>query len=322
MRPTLVPLFVAVWLASPSDAFATFSIVARDPISGAFGVAVHSHFFAVGRIVPWASPGIGAVATQAFADAGYGPKALALLRGGKGAQLALEQLVKVDGARDSRQVAVVDRNGNVAVHTGTANIPHKGHLIGKGYSVQGNMLGAPSVLPAMAKAFEDSRAPFAGRLLAALDAAQRAGGDYRGKQSAAILVVSGSAHEEFWNHVQLDLRVDDAVEPLVELNRLYRVARAYSRVFAAGHMVAKREFAAALVAASDVFGMPDANDEVRLLATMVEASAGSVDLAAKHAREILARSPQLRPNLLHMPTKRFPGLPALRKLLGIADGYP
>src|SRR5437867_3332681 len=166
----------------------TFSIVARDPVTGDLGVAVQSHWFSVGPTVPWAEPGVGAVATQSFVRIDYGPEGLALMKRGVSAPDALKQLVAGDKGRDVRQVAMIDASGRVAAHTGDRCIQAAGHHVGANYSVQANLMVDAGVWPAMAKAFEGSHGDLPERMLAALDAAQQAGGDIRGRQSAAILI--------------------------------------------------------------------------------------------------------------------------------------
>src|SRR5262245_30498038 len=183
----------AVRAEPPQRPLHTFSIVARDPATGELGVAVQSHWFSVGSVVPWAEAGVGAVATQSFVLASYGPKGLALMKSGKSASEALDELVKADAGEDVRQVAMVDARGRVATHTGARCIDVAGHHAGAGYSVQANMMLNDRVVPAMAKAYEAAQGPLAARLLAALEAAQEAGGDIRGQQSAALLVVRGQA---------------------------------------------------------------------------------------------------------------------------------
>jgi uncharacterized Ntn-hydrolase superfamily protein len=208
----------------------TYSIVARDPATGELGVAVQSHWFSVGALVAWAEPGIGAVATQAFVEAGYGPKGLALMRGGAAAPDALKKLLAADTGSAVRQVAFVDAQGRAGAHTGARCIVYAGHHVGDGYSVQANMMGNDKVVPAMRQAFEAAKGDLAERMLAALDAAQAAGGDIRGCQSAAILVVDGKRTDEPWKARKLDLRVEDSAAPLAELRRLVTLARAYDHM--------------------------------------------------------------------------------------------
>jgi uncharacterized Ntn-hydrolase superfamily protein len=211
----------------------TYSIVARDPATGQLGVAVQSHYFSVGTVVPWAEAGVGAIATQSIADPGYGKLGLDLIRSGKSAPDALRSLLAGDDGRDLRQVAMIDVRGRVAAHTGSRNIPEAGHEVGANFAVQANLMVNDKVWPAMARAFETATGGLAERMLAALDAAQAAGGDIRGKQSAAIVVVSGTPTGNSWVDRVVDLRVDDSKEPLKELRRLLVLRRGYDHIDAA-----------------------------------------------------------------------------------------
>jgi uncharacterized Ntn-hydrolase superfamily protein len=205
----------------------TYSIVARDPETGRLGVAVQSRYFGVGSTVPWAEPGVGALATQSFVEVSYGPRGLELLRGGTSAPDALEALLAEDDGRDVRQVAMVDANGEVAVHTGARCVQAAGHVIGEGVSAQANMMERDTVWDAMLASFADTdRAGFPERLVAALRAAEGEGGDVRGRQSAALIVVDGDASLPRWERV-IDVRVEDHADPLTELERLVRLRDAY-----------------------------------------------------------------------------------------------
>lgn len=208
----------------------TYSIVARDEKSGQFGVAVQSHWFNVGSLCPWVEAGVGAVATQSSVKVSYGPQGLKLMREGKSAQGALYALLAEDEDRETRQVAMLDACGNVAVHTGTRCIAKAGHVAGSGFSVQANMMKKDTVWGAMAEAFQKAQGDLAERLLAALQAAQAEGGDIRGKQSAAMLVADGIRSEEPYEHILINLRVDDHPEPLVELERLLHIQHAYEHM--------------------------------------------------------------------------------------------
>ena len=198
----------------------TYSIVARDPETGELGVAVQSHYFTVGPIVPWLQAGVGAVATQSFVEPAYGLRGLARMAGGAAAPDALAALVADDDARDVRQVAMVDTAGRVGAHTGAKCIVDAGHRVGDGFSVQANMMRRPTVPDAMFEAYTSTAAPLAERLVAALVAAEGEGGDIRGRQSAAIRIVRAASGDDPWNDVVLDLRVDDHPDPVVELARL------------------------------------------------------------------------------------------------------
>jgi uncharacterized Ntn-hydrolase superfamily protein len=217
-------------LGPATRAHATFSIVARDSATGDLGVAVQSHYFSVGPIVPWAEPGVGAVATQSLVEVSYGPKGLQLMRDGRSAPQALQELLGQDQYRDVRQVAMIDAEGNVAVHTGDKCIPDAGDHAGAQYSVQANLMSNKSIWPAMARAYEAARGDLAARLLAALEAGQRAGGDIRGQQSAAIIIVHGKRSAKPWADRALDLRVEDSPRPIEELKRLVTLWRAYKHV--------------------------------------------------------------------------------------------
>jgi uncharacterized Ntn-hydrolase superfamily protein len=224
----------------------TFSIVARDPITGEIGVAVQSHWFGVGTTVPWAEAGVGAVATQSFVDPAYGKLGLELMRSGKSAPDALKSLLAGDEGREVRQVGMVDAQGRVAAHTGKMNIPAAGNFVGKNYSVQANLMSNDRIWPAMSRAFESTKGDLATRMLAALDAAQAAGGDIRGRQSAAIIIVSGKPTGKPWVDRIFDLRVDDSPEPLKELRRLVTLQRAYAHMNAGDLAVEKKDNEGAL----------------------------------------------------------------------------
>jgi uncharacterized Ntn-hydrolase superfamily protein len=205
----------------------TYSIVARDPDTGQLGVAVQSHYFAAGSVVTWAEAGVGAVASQASSDPAYGKLGLDLMRARKSAPDTLAGLVASDSMQAVRQVAMVDALGRVAAHTGSITIPEAGHIVGDGFSVQANMMLKNTVWPAMAEAYRATKGELVDRFLAALDAAEAEGGDIRGRQSAAILIVEAKSTGRPWVDTIFDLRVDDAPEPLAEIRRLVAVRRAY-----------------------------------------------------------------------------------------------
>lgn len=208
----------------------TYSIVARDSVTGEMGVAVQSHWFSVGSLVTWAEAGVGAVATQSFVDPAYGHLGLELMRAGKTAQQALESLLAGDPGRDVRQVAMIDARGNVAAHTGSKCIQGAGHIVGRQYSVQANLMLNDKIWGAMSKAYESAKGPLSERLMLALEAAEAAGGDIRGKQSAAILIVKPQSTGRSWADRVMELRVEDHTEPLKELRRLLRVHEAYEHM--------------------------------------------------------------------------------------------
>jgi uncharacterized Ntn-hydrolase superfamily protein len=232
--------------AKPVRPVHTFSIVARDPATGALGVAVQSHWFSVGSIVAWAEAGVGAVATQSFVDPSYGKNGLELMRAGKSAPDTLKELLEKDEGREVRQVAMIDAQGRVDAWTGKDDIQAAGHIVGTNFSVQANLMLNDKVWPAMARAFESTKGDLADRMLAALDAAQAAGGDIRGRQSAAMIVVTGKPTGMAWKDRTFDLRVDDSPQPLVELRRLVRLQRAYNHMNAGDLAVEKKDNEGAL----------------------------------------------------------------------------
>jgi uncharacterized Ntn-hydrolase superfamily protein len=208
----------------------TYSLVVRDPETGDLGVGVQTCAFAVGAGVPWARPGVGAVATQSFTDRGYGPLGLELMAAGKTPEQALAALVAADDGAPVRQVGMVDAQGRVATHTGSACIAEAGHTSGDGFTAQANMMASATVWGAMAEAFSAAQGTLAERILDALDAAEAEGGDWRGQQASALLVVSGEPSAEPWSAKIADLRVDDHPRPLEELRRLEGLSRAYRRL--------------------------------------------------------------------------------------------
>ncbi len=206
----------------------TFSIVAYDPVTGDMGVAVQSHWFSVGTLVIWGEAGVGTIATQSFANPAFGPEGLALLKKGFSAEAVVNELIQKDEGKQFRQLGIVDANGNAAAFTGDKCIDAAGHLVGNGFAVQANMMDNERVWSAMAQAFENSKTlPLAERLVLALEAAQRVGGDIRGQQSAALLVVSAQNTGQSWVDRKVDLRVDDHPTPIAELKRLLKTHRAY-----------------------------------------------------------------------------------------------
>ncbi len=207
----------------------TYSIVARDPATGELGVAVQSHWFSVGSVVPWAEAGVGAVATQSMVDPAYGPLGLAMMRTGRSAPDALKALVAGDDGRELRQVAMIDAAGRVAAHTGPRCIQPAGQVVDEAaqFSVQANLMANDRIWPAMARAYRQASGDLADRMVAALEAAEAAGGDIRGRQSAALLVVAAHPTGKPWVDRRFDLRVEDHPQPVKELKRLVQLQRAY-----------------------------------------------------------------------------------------------
>jgi uncharacterized Ntn-hydrolase superfamily protein len=292
MRRPALCLLALVALALPAAATPrahTYSIVARDPATGNFGVAVQSHWFQVGPTVPWVEAGVGAVATQSFVRIDYGPLGLSLMRAGKSAEEALQSLLATDPQKDVRQVAMVDRQGNVAGWTGAKCIQAAGNQSGKGYSVQANLMDKPTVWPAMAKAYEAATGDFADRLLAALEAAEREGGDIRGRQSAALIIVRGESTGRPWDDRLVDLRVDDNAAPLVELRRLLDLHRAYDEMNQGDDAAAKEQWNDAVEHYSRATRMAPQIAELPFWSAVTLFMAGKEDEALPIFRQVFAK---------------------------------
>ena len=255
----------------------TYSIVARDKDTGELGVAVQSHYFQVGPAVPWAIAGIGAVATQSMVNISFGPLGLEFLRNGYTPEQALKALLAGDKEPQFRQVAIVDANGNVATHTGDKCIPAAGHRMDDGFSVQANLMEKDTVWDAMAAAYTSTDAPLAERMLAALDAAEAEGGDIRGKQSAAMLVVTGKPTGRSWEDRVIDLRVEDAPEPLTELRRLLRIKRAYQADETADHLEAAGDVKVSAEKREEGVALAPDMEELAFWAGLQIAMAGDID---------------------------------------------
>jgi len=280
----------------------TFSIVARDAKTGEMAVGVQSHWFGVGTAVSWGEGGVGVVATQSFVLKSYGPKGLELMKQGNTAQEALSTLIMQDEGRDVRQVAMIDTNGIVAAYTGSKCIDFASHIVGKNYSVQSNMMLNNKVCPAMAKAFEASTGkPLAERVLIAMQAAQAVGGDIRGKQSAAILVIAGRSEGKPWDERLIDLRVDDHADPLREMDRLLRLFRAYEHMNNGDLAVEKNDMNVAMTAYSAAMKMFPANLEMQYWTAISLANNKEVKKAAAILQKIYAKDPNWRELTRRLP---------------------
>lgn len=279
----------------------TFSIVARDAETAELGVAVQSRRFNCGATVPWAAAGAGAIATQAFGEPGYGPRALALLREGRGAAEALDALLALDPGRTLRQVAIVDDRGGVAAHTGALCIPHACHRTGAGYSVQGNLLAGAGVCDAMAAAFERAPGSLARRMLAALTAAERAGGDARGREAAALLVERPVSRDEPWRNRVVDLRVEQHRKPIHELGRLLRLHEAFALLADAMRSLGEGRPDDARRLADEAVRRGQRHDEIGFWAGALHARMGDVERAVATLRIAIRRNPRWRSVLVRLP---------------------
>ena len=316
----LVPVLSAPLLLSaqpapsiPRRPVHTYSIVARDARTGELGVAVQSHWFSVGTSVAWAEAGIGAVATQSFIDPSYGPLGLDLMRSGRSAPDTLKGLIAGDDGRDVRQVAMVDASGRAAAHTGSRCIPSAGNHVGEGYSVQANLMDNDGIWPAMAKAFEAARGDLAERMLQALEAAQAAGGDIRGMQSAAILVVKGVSSGKPWADKIFDLRVEDSPQPLTELRRLVTLQRANNLGNEGDRYFEKKDDAAALKAYAAAEALVPDFAEMAFWHAVALANTGKVD----ESLAVFAKAYRLYPKFRELPPRlaKVGLLPADQKVI-------
>jgi uncharacterized Ntn-hydrolase superfamily protein len=292
----------------------TYSIVARDPETGALGVAVQSHWFSVGPLVPWAEAGTGAVATQANVDVSYGPRLLERLRSGQGAGDALAELVGADREAPVRQVAVVDAIGFAAAHTGADCMPFAGHVTGDGFSCQANLMADARVWPAMAEAFQAAPGSFPFRLLAALDAGEAAGGDVRGRQSAAILVVPAVGRQ--WERV-VDLRVEDNPEPLVELRRLMHLHDAYVLAGEGDRLVGEGRLDEAAVCYVRANEANPGNSELSFWAGLSLIAQGDETVGVALLRDAIATHPGWLELLARLSPESGPGVVRARTVLGV-----
>jgi uncharacterized Ntn-hydrolase superfamily protein len=269
----------------------TYSVVARDPETGELGCAVQSHWFSVGSIVTWAAPGVGAICTQSVAEPAYGPRLLEALRGGAAAADALPALLADDGAARFRQVAAIAPIGTPAAHTGDGCIAYAGHVVGDDFSVQANMMASEEVWPAMARAYRASSGSLARRLLAALRAAEGAGGDARGKQSSALVVVP--ADGEPWQKT-VDLRVEDHAEPLDELERLLTLHDAYALATRGDDLTGEGRHAEAGDAYRAAAALAPDNHELLFWAGLAEFDHGDRERGLAQVRAAIDRQPGWR----------------------------
>lgn len=280
----------------------TYSVVAIDEKTGDMGVAVQSHWFSTGTLVIWGEAGVGVVATQSFVNPAFGPEGLRLMKEGMKPELALKQMLALDEGKAVRQVALLNAKGEVAAHTGKQCIEAAGHITGEGYSVQANLMEKESVWPAMAKTFEENKTlPLAERIIATLEAAQNEGGDIRGKQSAALLIVSAENSGQPWVDRKIDLRVDDHQNPVRELKRLLKVHRAYEHMNKGDLAMEHGDAATAMkeyTAAENMF--PD-NIEMKFWHAVTLSNMGKVDEALPLFKKVFERNLKWKTLLGRLP---------------------
>jgi uncharacterized Ntn-hydrolase superfamily protein len=291
----------------------TYSIVARDSHTGQLGVAVQSHWFSVGSVVSWGRAGVGVVATQSIAEPAYGPNLLDRLEAGEQPEAALESLLAADEAAAVRQVAVADSGGRVAVHTGDGCVAHAGHVSGDGFSVQANMMRSPRVWPAMEQAFAAAGGPLARRLLASLEAGEAEGGDVRGRQSAALLVVPATG--EAWRR-DTELRVEDHADPLAELARLLDLHDGYALASQADKLVGQGRYEEASDRYRQAARLGPANEELLFWSGLSLMRMGDEEAGLERLRRVIAANPGWEDLLLRID-HIAPGVDEVRRKLGI-----
>lgn len=289
----LLALAPALAVSAPREPVATFSIVARDPATGELGVAVASRFFAVGSVVPWARAGVGAVATQSFANTTYGPRGLELLERGATPSEALAVLLRSDPDREKRQVGIVAADGASVTFTGKACNPWAGGRSGRDYAVQGNILAGEAVTAAMEKAFLGTKGSLADRLFASLAAGDAAGGDARGRQSAALLVVKERAGYGGFSDRAIDVRVDDHADPFQELRRLLDQAQTNQAWNEGWTAFTEKRFGEALAAQERAAALAPQNGEVLYDLAVIRLAAGKRVEALDALARALAANPKL-----------------------------
>lgn len=271
----------------PGDRANTYSIVCYDPATGQFGAAVQSHYFKVADVI-WLEPGVGAVATQSLVDFTYGPLGLEAMRKGRSAVNALAGALAGDEGREFRQVAMIDTSGTAVAHTGTKCIAEAGHLIGENFSVQANLMEKPTVWGAMAEAFTTTEGDLADKMMAALEAAQAEGGDIRGMQSAAMVVVSGNPTGQSWRDRIVDIRVDDSPQPLTELRRLLNISRAYKHIDRGDEYIAAGDIESAKSEYKNAVELSPDNPEIRFWYAVTLATEGHLKESLPIFKEVFA----------------------------------
>ena len=299
----------------------TYSIVARDTVTGEMGVAVQSHWFAVGTIVSWGEAGVGVIATQSFVNPSFGPRGLILLKQGLSAQQVLDLLIESDEGRDFRQLAILDSKGNAAAYTGKKCIDDAGQIVGSNYSVQANMMLNDKVWGAMSNTFENSKGNLADRLLEALDAAQDVGGDIRGKQSAAILVVKAKPTGNIWEDRIVDIRIDDHENPLKEIRRVYNVHSAYEHMNKGDLAIEHNDMDLAMKEYSAAETMFPENEEMKYWHAVTLANMGKVEESLPLFKEVFNMNDNwvkltarlIKPQLLNVSTED------LNKILNLSN---
>ena len=279
----------------------TYSIVAHDPSAGDLGVAVQSRYFSVGPVVPWAEAGVGAVATQSFVNVSYGPRGLQLLKEGLTVEEVIEKLTGEDEGKEFRQLGIVDAKGNAAAYTGAKCLEWAGSNVGKCYSTQGNILTGEEVVKRMAEEFESTKGDLAGRLVAALEAGEKAGGDARGRQSAALLVVRKNAGRGGYGDKLIELRVEDNSDPVAELKRFLRIHRVYYLIDEAESKFTQGNSANAISSINKALRIRPDSDDAYIDLGLIYLKLGKTDKAVKAFKKALIINPKMAAVVKQLP---------------------
>jgi uncharacterized Ntn-hydrolase superfamily protein len=288
-------------ICKKSPLVSTFSIVAFDPSTRELGVAVQSRYFSVGSVVPWAEAGVGAIATQSFVNVSYGPKGLELLKQGMPVDDVIDRLTKDDVGKDSRQLGVIDAKGNAAAFTGKKCLEWAGSKVGKNYSVQGNILASEDVVNRMAESFEFAKGDLGSRLVAALEGGENAGGDARGRQSAALLVVRENRGRASYGDRYIDLRVEDHSNPIGELERLLDMHRVYSLIDESEEELTKNNFETALSTLKKAAALNPNVDDIHVDLGIINMKMGRKEEAIRAFEEALRLNPKLKSLIKQLP---------------------
>jgi uncharacterized Ntn-hydrolase superfamily protein len=279
----------------------TFSIVAFDPITKDLGVAVQSRYFSVGSVVPWAESGVGAIATQSFVNVSYGPRGLELLKEGLNVEDVIGRLTRDDEGKEFRQLGIIDSKGNASAFTGWRCLEWAGSIVGKNYTAQGNILAGEDVVKGMSQKFESTKGELADKLVAALEGGQEGGGDARGRQSAALLVVRKNVGRAGYGDRYIDLRVEDHPEPIAELKRLLVMHRVYRLIDDGEEKMATGDPEGGLSMIKEAVSLGPSIDDAHIDLGVIYLKLGKRDEALKAFGQALKLNPRMKTMIKQLP---------------------
>jgi len=288
-------------VSKPGQLASTFSIVAFDPMTKDLGVAVQSRYFSVGSVVPWAEAGVGAIATQSFVNVSYGPRGLQFLKEGLNVDEVIGRITRDDEGKDFRQLGIVDSKGNASAFTGSRCLEWAGSRVGKNYAAQGNILAGEDVMKGMVEKFESTKGELADKLVAALEGGQEGGGDARGRQSAALLVVRKNVGRAGYGDRYIDLRVEDHPEPIVELRRLLVMHRVYRLIDDGEEKMATGDLDSGLSLIREAVSLGPTIDDAHVDLGIIYLKLGRKDEALKSFRQALKLNPRMKTMIKQLP---------------------